>query len=434
MTASDRRQFPAAGGGSLWQATAPPGPILPVLENDHDAEILVIGGGIAGLSAALHLAERGLNVALVEGDAVGAGATGASGGLIAPDYIRHTPDTIGQVLGRSGGERLTRFLGTSAAWTFALARGLANASEVRDGGFWTPTHSDTLAAKQRAVAAQWSSRGHRVRFAEGVEARATLGCDRYVGALVHEQGGALNPLGLARALAGEAVRQGAALFVRSPVRSLKREGQSWVARTDGGAVSARRVILAANAGNAALHPKLARTTLPLDVVQFATAPLDTDLRRRIVPGGSGFTDKTPYVFTARYDDAGHLVSAFPASLAVLGKIAMRREAGRRLAQYFPELANVEIRFMWEGQARINTSFLPALYDLGDDALAIQACNGRGLATNAMLGQAIADFMVKGDADRLPIAPTEPEPIRFHPVARWMPRILMTAAQMQSRRF
>jgi succinate dehydrogenase/fumarate reductase flavoprotein subunit len=85
MTAIHRRDLSGESGGSLWQATAPPGPMLPVLEGDTDAEILVIGGGVAGLSTALHLAERGVAVALVEGAAVGSGATGASGGLIAPE-------------------------------------------------------------------------------------------------------------------------------------------------------------------------------------------------------------------------------------------------------------------------------------------------------------------------------------------------------------
>jgi glycine/D-amino acid oxidase-like deaminating enzyme len=434
MTAIDRRDLPVENGGSLWQATAPPGPLLPVLAGDVDAEILVIGGGVAGLSTALHLAERGVAVALVEAGAVGSGATGASGGLIAPDYIRHTPETIGQQLGRAAGERLTRFVGESAAQVFALARALSTPSEVREEGFWTPTHSETLAARQRAVAAQWALRGFSVRFAEGEEARAQLGSDRYIGALVHEEGGGLNPLALARALADQAVRQGALLFAQSPVQRLRREDGRWVATTTRGRARARRVVLAANAGNAALHPRMARTTLPLDVYEFATAPVDAGLRQRILPEGGGFTDKTSYVFTARYDDAGHLVSAFPASLAIRGRAAARREAQRRLSQYFPELANVEIRFLWEGHARINTSFLPALYDLGEGALAIQACNGRGLSTNAMLGRALADYLTTGDVDRLPIVPVEPKPVRFHALAQWTPRLLMTAAQIGSRRF
>ncbi|TKD51091.1 NAD(P)/FAD-dependent oxidoreductase [Sphingomonas baiyangensis] len=423
----------ALGEGSLWRATAASAPPTDPLVGRFDTEILVIGGGIAGASTALHLAEAGTDVVLLEKGDFGDGATGQSGGLIAPDYIRHDPDAIVALFGREQGERLTRFVGESAAATFALARRLGIACDSRENGFWTPAHTAAILAQQQARAAQWSARGFAVETVDAAGTQRALGYGGYLGALRFGAGGSLNPLALTRGLVAAAMRAGAICHADSPVKTLKREGSHWVAVTPRGSVRARRLVLAANGGNAALHPALARTTLPLRVVEFATAPLDEAMRAHVVPSGSGFTDKTPYIFTARYDGHGHLVSAFPASLMVRGDAAMRREAVRRLAEHFPPLAGVEIRFLWRGLARINPSLLPALYDLGDDAIAIQACNGRGLSINAMLGREVARW-VSGNRDLpLPVPLTRPALVRLHALARFAPEALMAMAYLRSRR-
>jgi glycine/D-amino acid oxidase-like deaminating enzyme len=423
------RKRPGGLTAPVWTANAAPAPQTGSLVGVHDVDVLVIGGGIAGTTTALHLAERNIDVALVEAGQFGDGATGQSGGIIAPDYIRHSPETIREVLGEAAGERLTDMIGRSGAHVFDLVRRHDIECDMRQDGFYTPAHTEPLAEQQRAMAQQWQARGHKVSFVEGSQTRALFGTGRYCGALRFEDGGGLNPLAFVRGVARVAQQQGARLFAASPVRQLERRDGQWLCYTPSGTMRARRLVLAANGGNAALHPAMRRTSLPLHVFQFASMPLDPSQRQIILPRGGAFTDKMPYLFTARLDGLGHLVSAFPMSFAVNGEKAWYREARRRLKQYFPAMPEPQIDYLWHGLAWVNTSFLPEIYDLGDDAIAIQACNGRGLATNTVIGSEVAAMLATGDQDALSVRPRAPAPVRFHAGAALLPRLLMSMAYL-----
>jgi len=172
---------------------------------------------------------------------------------------------------------------------------------------------------------------------------------------------------------------------------------------------------------------MARTSLPLQVIQFATSPLSPAERRATLPEGGAFTDKRPYLFTARNDGYGHLISGYPTTLFVRGEQACRREAERRLRENFAALPQPDIAYLWRGLAWVNTSFLPEIYDLGDDAIAIQACNGRGIAINTVLGSEVAEMLATGERRALSVQPRAPKSIRFHAIAAMLPKLLMSLA-------
>lgn len=415
----------------VWTATAPPGLQLAALSGQVEADVLVIGGGIAGMTTALHLAEKSVDVALVEAGQPGDGATGKSGGLVAPDYIRHCPDAVQSAFGEEAGERLTRMIGSSARQVFDLIDRHQIDCDARQDGFYTPSHNDTLAEQQRSYAKQWNLRGYPVSFVEPAEAKRVFGSDRYCGGIQFDDGGSLNPLAYVRGLARSAERAGARLFGNSPVEALMRDKDGWTCRTPTGRIRAPHVVLAANGGNAALHPAMRQTTLPLHVFQFATAPMTAAEQAAILPEGGGYTDKRPYMFTARFDGQGHLISAFPMSLLVRGDAGRRREAQRRIEQHFAAMKNPQIEYLWHGLARVGTSFLPELYDLGDGALAIQACNGRGIATNTVLGAEVAEMLATGDRSHLSVQPRTPTPIRFFTGTAMLPKLLMSMAYLSN---
>ncbi len=412
---------------TLWEATAEPGPKLSSLEGEHKAEVVVIGAGISGLSTALHLAEAGYSVVVIEACEPGSGATGKSGGLVAPDFIKHNLAEIKRALGHAEGERLGKMVGSSARQCFDLIESHNISCDAKRDGFWVPAHDKAALASLRNRAEEWQKAGFDVQSISADETARSLGTSRYCGAIRFAEGGSLNPLALSRGLAEAATRQGATIYSNSQVNKLARRPDGWRVITASGQLDAKRVVLAANGGNAALHVRMKRTVLPLSVFEFATAP-----RASILPEGGSFTDKQPYLFTSRYDKEGRLISAFPDFFIKRSEKRLYEEAKRRLVQHFPILERVSIDYLWHGMAWINPSLLPKIYDLEEGIFAIQACNGRGLGTNAVLGKEMASALIHKNQNLLSVKPEPPISIRAHRLAQMAPSILMAMAYLKDR--
>ncbi len=417
---------------TLWEHTSAPGPKLERLHGDNEADIAIVGAGVAGLSTALHLAETGCSVAVIEAKEPGSGATGKSGGLIAPDFINHDPDEIERNFGKEWGGRLIKLVGSAAGQCFDLISALSISCDAKRDGFWTPAHNLNLAGKLRKRARQWQNRGYTVEYFEKERTAWSLGSPRYCGAMRFADGGSLNPLAFSRGLADAAMRQGAALYSRSPVTNLERRGDRWRVITDNGYVDAKRVVLSANGGNSALHPAMRRTALPFQVYEYATTRFTDEDRALVLHEGGAFTDKHPYMFTARYDATGRLIAAFPDILVNRNKGRLFKEASRRLHRHFPAVRNPSIEYLWRGTAWLNLSLLPKVYDLQDGVLAIQACNGRGLANNIVLGKEVAAFMTTGNAESLSVKMEQAKPIRGYCIAKYLPSFLQTLAYLRYR--
>jgi glycine/D-amino acid oxidase-like deaminating enzyme len=233
-------------------------------------------------------------------------------------------------------------------------------------------------------------------------------------------------------LAEAAIRQGAAIYSHSPVNKLACHSDGWRVVTASGHLDAKRVVLAANGGNAALHAGMKRTVLPLRVFEFATAPLSAEQRASILPQGGSFTDKHSYLFTGRYDKEGRLIGAFPDFFIKRSEKCLYGEAKRRLVRHFPILERVPIEYLWHGTAWINPSLLPKIYELGEGAFAIQACNGRGLATNTVLGKEMASALIHKNESLLSVNPELAVQIRAHCLVQMAPSILMAMAYLNDR--
>lgn len=431
MTKNVTNQLPALEA-TLWEQTSAPGPKLERLHGDNKADIAIIGAGVAGLSTALHLAKTGCSVAVIEAREPGCEATGKSGGLIAPDFISHSPDQIESKLGEEWGGRLIKLVGSAASQCFDLISAHDISCDAKQDGFWTPAHNKDFGGKLRKRAHEWQHRGYSVEYFEKEETAQSLGSSRYCGAMLFTEGGSLNPLAFSRGLAYAAMRQGAALYSRSPVTKLERRGDRWRVLTDSGYLDAKQVVLAANGGNSALHPEMRRTVLPLHVFEFATTTFSDENRALVLHQGGSFTDKQPYMFTARYDGAGRLIAAFPDILKSRNESQLLKEACRRLHSHFPALRGPTVEFLWHGTAWINPSLLPKVYDLQDGVLAIQACNGRGLANNTVLGKEVAAFITNGSAKSLSVKFERPHKIRGYKTVRHLPALLMTLAYLRSK--
>ncbi len=219
---------------SLWHATAAPAVEAPALAESVRADVCVIGGGYAGLSTALHLAERGTNVVVLEAQEPGYGGSGRNGGQVIPG-LKYDPDELDAMFGPERGARLTAFAGGTADVVFDLiAKHKMTAPHARNG--WIQgAHNDDSVETVRKRAAQWAARGVDAAFLDKAETERQTGTRQYLGAWIDRRGGAVQPLSYARGLARAAQAAGARIHGRSPVTSLARENADWAATTAQGA-------------------------------------------------------------------------------------------------------------------------------------------------------------------------------------------------------
>lgn len=416
---------------SLWEQITPSGPPPNSFSGYADVDIAIVGGGIAGLSVAFHAATAGLRSIVLEALALGAGATGASAGIVAPQLVRATPSTIIERLGSERGRRFLQLVAEGGNYTFGLIRDHELSCSASQSGLLVPTRSDAAMRRLEATIAEWQP--HRTDLALlDVRALQTIsGCRGYAGALLDPTGGGLNPLAYARELGRVAHAAGARIYQQSRVLELARDSGAWRLRTAQGELRAARVVLAANGGNPDLHPALKNTVIPLPVHEVATEELPPAAQAEILPAGQVLTDIETDVFSVRWAAGGRLISAFPGAAGV-GRDKIESTVVRRLREKLPAYGHQKLDFAWHGVAWLGEGMLPRLAQVAEGLVAIQACNGRGIALNTLLGREVARWLQAPDtyAPALDLEP--PRPFRQAGLMRHLPRLLLSSAMLVSR--
>ena len=401
---------------NLWEETAVAAPELSPLAGRASAEVLVVGAGYLGLSAALHLAEAGRDVLVLEAEAPGFGASGRNGGQVIPG-LKHDPDEIEATLGRERGERLWRFAGATADFVFNLINRLGLKAEARRTAWIQGVHSEKAAKLAQARAAQWRKRGADIAFVEAAEAARLIGANTYVGAFIDRRAGCLQPLSYARELARAAIKVGARLHGASRVVSLDRAERGWRVATAAGAIAtADKVLLCANAYSDGLIPELPRSIVAATSLQLATEPLPKALRETILPGGEVLSDTRKVIRYWRLDGAGRLLMGGRGPYREPGPERDWAHLKREVGALYPSLKGIAFTHRWGGRVAIHPNYWPRLHQIRPDIFAAIGCQGRGIGWQTAMGAELARLAADGSYE--PALPfSQVAPIPFWPLKR-----------------
>jgi glycine/D-amino acid oxidase-like deaminating enzyme len=390
---------------SLWDATAPPGPVLAPLRGAAEAEVAIIGAGYSGLSTALALAERGVAVTVLEAEAPGAGASGRNGGQVIPGFKHDVADAIA-AYGAVRGTAMHALGAGAAGATFALIERHGIACDASRAGWAQLADTPAALALMAPRLAAWQRFGAPVRALTREEAEALTGTRAYLGGWFHAGGGSVQPLAYARGLARAAMAAGATIHAPSRASEIRREGRDWRIGTAGGHLRARRVLVATNALAGGLWPGLADTMIPVWSFQVATRPGAVAANMPVV------SDTRRVLRYFRADRDGRLVVGGKGRLRAprgLGDFATQRHM---LARLYPNLADAPLDHGWGGQVAITLDRLPRLFALEDGVFATIGCNGKGIAWCTALGPELATLLAGGKSPALP--PVEKlRPIPLH---------------------
>ena len=396
---------------NVWAETAVAETVHAPLSESTRADVAVIGAGYSGLSAALHLAEAGAQVVVIEAHQPGWGASGRNGGQVIPGF-KYDPDELEAMFGSERGERIWRFGAGTADCVFDLIARHRMDVTTRRSGWVQGIHSEKASTRGRQRAAQWQRRGADVAYLDATATAEILGTELYRGSVIDRRGGALQPLSYARELARVASSFGARIFGETIAAGLERGESGWQVRCHNGAsIDADHVLVCTNAYSGPLVPGLSHSIIAANSLQVATEPLPDEWRRQIMPRGEVLSDTRKVIRYWRLDDRGRLLMG--------GRGPYREPHGEAdwahlvadIGAIFPMLAQLRCTHRWAGRVAIHTDFMPRLHEPSPGLLVAIGCQGRGIGLQTALGIELARRALDRAYDPpLPFTSIEPMPL------------------------
>jgi glycine/D-amino acid oxidase-like deaminating enzyme len=396
---------------SLWAATAPAASPTPPLAESRHADVLIVGAGFTGLSAALHLAETGARVCVLEAGEPGWGASGRNGGQVNPS-LKHDPDDLVRLYGAAHAEPLIEAVSQSADLVFDLIeRHRIDCQPVRSGWLqvaYSPKQVDGLHARAR----QWERRGVPTRMLDREEVTARLGTQAFAGGWLDGRAGGIQPLAYTRGLVRAAQQAGVAVHGGSAVAALVRQSVQWRATTVSGAVvTADQVLLATNGYTGALWPKLSRTVLAANSFIVATEPLSGREADAILRGGETASTSQRLLLYFRKDAQGRLLMGGRGHFADPTGPGDFAHLERSLELLFPQLGPLRYQYRWAGRIAVTRDFMPHVHTPAPGLTIALGYNGRGIALATSVGKYVAARMVDARAPfPYPVTPMQPIPL------------------------
>ncbi len=384
---------------SYYAATAndhtPPAP----LAGDEEADVCVVGAGYTGLSAALHLAERGYSVVVLEAERIGWGASGRNGGQLGVGQ-RKDQRSLEEMLGREWARRLWDLgLESNALVKDLIARhgidcdlkpGLLHAGWKRGDANWLKEEVEHL-TKDYGYSA--------MRYVPRDEMREMVATDCYHGGILEEGGAHLHPLNYALGLARAAREKSVRIHEESRVVEVTQTDPATV-RTTGGTVRAKHVVLACNGYLGKLEPRVAGTIMPINNFILATEPLGARARE-LIRDDVCVQDTKFVIDYYRLSADGRLLFGggesyspkFPDDIASFVKKPMLR--------VFPQLKDARIDYAWGGTLAITMTRLPNFGRLAPNVIFAHGYSGQGINIATLGGKLIAEA-VAGQAERFDV--------------------------------
>jgi gamma-glutamylputrescine oxidase len=370
---------------SYYVATANAAPSHPTLEGEVEADLVVVGGGCTGLSAALHAAERGLKVVLLEGGKIGWGASGRNGGQMIPGLRK---GAVGLV--KSYGRERARALFDLAFEARGLVLGLIERHAIdcdlrltrRLVGAIAPSDMPELEAEAECLA---SVMDYKVDILTASQARAAVDTP-YHGALDDRLGGHMHPLNYTLGLARATVAAGVAIHENSVAVSLDRTNGIRIA-TAKGAVRARHAVLAGDALLTGLEPRVNSRIMPVGNYIVATEPLYD--ASAIIPSNAAVSDTRFVVNYFRLSADGRMLFGGGERYTPAPPADIPAFVRPHLEKTFPQLKGRRIDYSWGGLVSVTTSRLPHVGRIGEVYFA-HGYSGKGVILSTLSGKLLAE--------------------------------------------
>jgi len=390
-------QSPISPGVSWYEDTVGERPTYPALDGDRSCDVVIIGGGFTGLSAAAHLAKAGTSVTLIEAHRFGDGASGRNGGQFGTGQ-RAWLNEMEATYGWTRAKALFDLAEEAKAHVLEFAE--TNGIDIEFmRGQMSVAHKKRYVDHYRRYAAYMQDKAGypHIRFMEARETEERLGSTHYFGGIRDTGTGHIHPLKLVVGTARVAAAAGAALFETTRATGITSSGGKVRVTTPRGTITAEKCLIAVNAYGGNLEPVSAAHVMPIGSFIGATRPLGADTP--VLPGGESVDDSRFVVRYFRKSSDGRLLFGGREIYTVKDPKDIHIHIRRQIAEIYPALKDVEITHGWGGYVGITVSRKPFVREVMPNVISAGGYSGHGVMLSNFVGRLYAET-VTGNRDRL----------------------------------
>jgi glycine/D-amino acid oxidase-like deaminating enzyme len=385
---------------AFWQASMPQLPDRSGRDLPASADVVVIGGGYAGVSAARELARRGVAVTLLEANTLGWGASTRNGGIVHAGYKWSARQLI-----KRYGDDTGRALYQETLDSYALVKQLITDEAIdcdfRECGHLELAYSPSHVPELHHARDSLTSVGVESTVVPRERIREEIGSDAYFGALAVEGSGLLHPGRYFAGLADGAARAGADLHEGARARSIRRQSDgTFRVETTRGALQANDVFVATNGYTDGVVPSLRRRIIPIGSYIIASEPLPADLAHELSPKGRAFFDTKNFLYYWHVSADRRMVFGGRASFLPTTIDRTAAILWRGLLEVHPQMADYRIEYAWGGNVGFTFDRMPHVGRTKDGVAYAMGCCGTGVALMTNLGTKVGAWLAGGEEPAL----------------------------------
>jgi gamma-glutamylputrescine oxidase len=389
--------------GSYYEASVSRPLSRGALISDIDADVCIVGGGLAGLSAAIDLRKRGFSVAVLEAKRIGWGASGRNGGQVITGLACDI-DVIEKQLGAEAAKRVWGMTIEAVNLVHERRRDYKIHCDWQAGYMSGAVNTKKARELRESVEFMQTRYGHEQTFVDAKDVRSWIDSPRFV-ALAHDAlSGHLHPLKYTLGIARAAVTEGADIFENTAASAISNSKNGHVVHTRDGAVRCKFVLLAGNVYLDSLAPQISARIMPVGTYIVASEPMSRNRALSLLPTRAALCDTNFVLDYFRLSADDRMIFGGRVSYSTVTPINLAPSMRKRMIAVFPQLSDVKIQYAWGGFVDITMNRAPdfgRLPSIGNDVYYLQGFSGHGLALTGIAGR-IAAEAIAGNAERFDV--------------------------------